>query len=90
MSVQTEIDRITQNVENTYTVLEALGCDMPTEKTSDNLAQTAGTSKAVLFKEQSLTDAQKTQARTNIGVSTETWTFTLEDGSTVSKVVYVG
>ena len=24
------------------------------------------------------------------GLTTETWTFTLEDGSTVSKVVYVG
>lgn len=26
----------------------------------------------------------------DIGMKTETWTFTLEDGSTVSKVVYVG
>lgn len=29
-------------------------------------------------------------ARTNLGINSETWTFTLEDGSTVSKVVYVG
>ena len=29
-------------------------------------------------------------ARTNLGLTTETWTFTLEDGSTVTKAVYVG
>ena len=29
-------------------------------------------------------------ALTNLGLSTETWTFTLEDGSTVTKAVYVG
>ena len=29
-------------------------------------------------------------ARTNLGIKSETWTFTLEDGSTVTKVVYVG
>ena len=29
-------------------------------------------------------------ARTNLGIKSETWTFTLEDGSTVSKVVYIG
>lgn len=29
-------------------------------------------------------------ARTNLGLSTENWTFTLEDGSTVTKAVYVG
>lgn len=28
-------------------------------------------------------------ARANLGLSTETWTFTLEDGSTVTKAVYV-
>lgn len=29
-------------------------------------------------------------ARTNLGIKSETWTFTLEDGSTVTKAVYVG
>ena len=42
---------------------------------------------------QALTDAEKAQARTNIGAvgsgNTETWTFTLEDGSTVTKTVVV-
>lgn len=29
-------------------------------------------------------------ARTNLGIKSETWTFTLEDGATVTKAVYVG
>lgn len=29
-------------------------------------------------------------ARTSLGLKTENWTFTLEDGSTVTKAVYVG
>lgn len=67
MSVQTQIDRINQNIANTYAVLGALGADMPAAQTSDNLAETAGTAKAVLYSEQSLNDAQKAQARANIG-----------------------
>lgn len=70
MSVQTQIDRINQNVANTYAVLQALGADLPAQQNSDNLAQTAGTTKAVLYSPQILTDAQKAQARTNIGVDT--------------------
>ncbi|MBQ2720445.1 MAG: hypothetical protein IJF23_02805, partial [Clostridia bacterium] len=69
MSIQTEIARISQNISNTYTVLSALGADMPTEQTSDNLALTAGTAKTVLYSEQTLTDQQKTQARENIGAA---------------------
>lgn len=69
MSVQGEIDRINQNVANTYAVLSALGADMPTEQNSDNLAPTAGTAKAVLYSAQTLTDEEKTQARTNIGAA---------------------
>ena len=69
MSIQTEIARISQNISNTYTVLSALGADMPTEQTSDNLALTAGTVKTVLYSEQTLTDQQKTQARENIGAA---------------------
>lgn len=66
MSVQSQIDRINQNVENTYAVLQALGADMPDEQNSDNLAETAGSAKAVLYSEQPLTDEQKAQARENI------------------------
>ena len=68
MSVQTQIDRIEQNVANTYAVLEALGADIPAEQNSDNLARTAGSAKAVLYSEQSLSEVQKVQARTNIGL----------------------
>lgn len=70
MSVQSQIDRINQNVANTYAVLEGLGADMPTKQNSDNLAATAGTAKAVLYSAQTLTEAQKAQARQNIGVDT--------------------
>lgn len=69
MSVQTQIDRIGQNVANTYAVLSALGADMPTEQNTDNLAETAGSAKAVLYSEQTLTEEQQTQARENIGAS---------------------
>ena len=78
MSVQTEINRITQNIENTYAALEALGCDIPEAKTSDNLAPTAGTAKVVKYTEQTLTDAQKAQARTNIDAASETKVSQLE------------
>lgn len=67
MSVQNEIDRITQNVVNTYAVLGALGAELPEEQNSDNLATTAGTTKALLYSEQSLTEEQQSQARENIG-----------------------
>lgn len=65
--IRNEIDRIAQNIDNTYTVLSALGADMPTERISDNLARTAGTAKAVLYSDQDLTEDQKEQARANIG-----------------------
>jgi hypothetical protein len=51
MSIQSQIDRIEQNVANTYSVLGALGADMPTEQNSDNLAKTTGSVKAVLYSE---------------------------------------
>lgn len=71
MSIQTEIKRISQNVANTYAVLEAMGCEMPSEQNSDNLAPTAGTSKVVRYDVQNLTDAQKAQARKNIGAESK-------------------
>lgn len=71
MSVKTEIDRLKQNVANAYAVLDAMGCDMPSEQNSDNLASTAGTSKVVRYDAQTLTDEQKAQARNNIGATTQ-------------------
>lgn len=69
MSVQTEIDRINNNVATTYSVLEGAGADMPQSRNTNNLAETAASIKAVLYgKAQILTEAQKSQARQNIGV----------------------
>lgn len=69
MSIQSEIDRIEQNVADTYSVLEEVGAPMPASADSDNLAGTAASISAVLYnKEQNLSDAQKQQARDNIGV----------------------
>lgn len=45
---------------------------------------------AVRYNQQVLTEEQKAQARENLGLKTESWTFTLEDGSSVTKAVYVG
>lgn len=66
-NARAELDRIEQNIANTYAVLDALGADMPSEQNSDNLAPTAGTAKAVLYSEQELTPEQQAQARKNIG-----------------------
>lgn len=68
MSVQSQIDRIEQNVANTYNVLDGLGADMPTARTTDNLPNTAASIKAVRYDEQTLTEEQKAQVRENIGV----------------------
>ncbi len=69
MGIQRQINRIQQNIENTYAVMEALGADLPEEQTSDNLSATAGTAKPVLYKEQTLTEDEKAQARANIGAA---------------------
>ena len=82
MSVQSEIDRIEQNVANTYAVLGALGADMPAEQNSDNLATTAGTAKAVLYSAQTLTEAQKAQARANIGINSALFT-------SIPKIIHI-
>lgn len=71
MSIRDEIDRITENVENTYTVLEGAGASMPQTLNTDNLPRTAASIKAVLYSNQSLTEAQKTQARKNIGAASD-------------------
>ena len=66
-TIEAIISKITQNIKNTYAVLYGLGADKPSSETSDNLTATAGTTKVVRYDEQTLTDAQKTQAAENIG-----------------------
>lgn len=68
MSIQSEIERISENIASTYGVLASEGATMPTARNSDNLPDTAASITAVLYgKAQTLTDAQKAQARANIG-----------------------
>ena len=70
MSIQSQIDRINENVSSTYAVLSEAGADVPTLLNTDNLAATASSIKAVLYnKEQTLTREQRIQARANIGIS---------------------
>jgi hypothetical protein len=70
MSVQSEIERIQKNVASTYSVLEQAGADIPQSRNTNNLSETAASIKAVLYgKAQSLTEAQKFQARQNIGIA---------------------
>lgn len=66
MSIQTEVNRIEQNIADTYVVLSTLGADMPEVQNSENLVNTAGSAKVVLYSEQNLTDIEKQQARSNI------------------------
>ena len=71
MSIQSEIDRIEQNVANTYSVLAEVGAPMPASMDSDNLAGTAANISAVLYnKAQSLTNNQQAQGRNNINAIT--------------------
>ena len=72
MSIQGEIDRINQNIADTYSVLSDAGAATPDAANSENLAATAAGIAAVLYnKAQGLTDTQKEQARTNIGALAE-------------------
>lgn len=67
MSIQTQIDRIEQNVSNTYSVLADMGATMPEEQNTNNLPSTAANITAVLYgKPQDLTEEQKAQARANL------------------------
>lgn len=69
---QSELDRINQNIANTYSVLNDAGAATPTAANSENLAATAAGIAAVLYnKAQGLTGTQKEQARTNIGALAE-------------------
>lgn len=68
MSVQMQIDRISANISQTYSVLSDAGANIPETANSDNLPDTARSIKAVLYdRTQNLTDEQKAQARENIG-----------------------
>lgn len=88
MSIQSEIERISENIANTYSVLSEAGASMPQSRTSDNLAETAANIKAVLYgKEQSLTEAQKAQARKNIGFEYIPEYVNTEAMSVLDKVV---
>ena len=79
MGVKSAIDRIAQSIANAYAVLKALGAEMPSEQNADNLASTAGTAKVVLYSSQTLTDAQKSQARGNIGAGTSNFSGSYND-----------
>lgn len=80
MSIQSEIDRIEQAVSDTYDVLEAEGAAMPGARTVANLAATAADIKAVQYgKAQSLSDAEKQQARANIGAGTSDFSGSYND-----------
>lgn len=72
MSIQGEIDRINQNIADTYSVLNDAGAATPAAANSENLAETAASISAVLYnKNQGLSDTQKAQARSNIGALAE-------------------
>lgn len=68
MSIQGEIDRINQNIADTYSVLSDMGAATPAEANSDNLAATAASIKVV----KSMT----------YDSGTNKWTITYTDGST--------
>ena len=86
MSVQSQIDRINENVASTYNVLEEAGAEMPQTRNSNNLPGTAASISAVLYgKEQTLTEAQKAQVRKNIGAQAELTGAELE--SIVQQVI---
>ena len=69
---QTELNRINQNIADTYSVLNDAGAATPTAANSENLASTAAGISAVLYnKSQILSDTQKAQARANIGALAE-------------------
>lgn len=64
---QAELDRISGNVADTYTVLQGYGAQMPAQASSDNLAATAASIKVV----KSIT----------YDTSSNSWTVVYTDGS---------
>ena len=66
-SVEAIIQKIAQSISNTYAILYAMGASKPSTENSDNLASTAGTVKVLRYNAQTLSDSEKSQARSNIG-----------------------
>lgn len=74
-TIETKINRISDNVAATYAAVEEMGGTVPEVANSDNLpeavrsipASGSNVDNAVLYTAQELTDEQKTQARMNIG-----------------------
>jgi len=89
MSIQSEIDRIENNIAATYAELEEQGADMPSLLNSDNLAAAAATAKTVKYIPQTLTSAQKTQARSNIGAAAHYYGVCGTAAATAAKTVTV-
>lgn len=78
MSIQSEINRITQNIASTYSVAESAGATMPTEQNSDNLAATVASA---------ISSASSSVFTTTATLPSSSWT-TQSDG-TYSKALTV-
>lgn len=89
MSIQSEIERIESNIADTYSELEEQGADMPSVLNSDNLAAAAATTKTVKYIAQTLTSAQKAQARSNIGAAAHYYGVCGTAAATAAKTVTV-
>lgn len=86
--IQSEIDRVNENVAATYAVLEEAGADMPEAQNTDNLAATAASIKAVQYgKAQKLTEEQQAQARDNIGAAERVPDYVITEAETVARLV---
>lgn len=89
MSIQSEIDRIENNIAATYAELEEQGATMPSARNSTNLAATAATTKTVKYIAQTLTAAEKEQARENINAAGHFYGVCSTAASTAAKEVTV-
>ena len=89
MSIQSEIDRIENNIAATYAELEEQGATMPSARNSTNLAATAATTKTVKYIAQTLTAAEKEQARENINAAGRFYGVCSTAADTVAKTVTV-
>lgn len=74
MSVQTEINRIKQNINNALDSVASYGVQIKATDTSNELATRIAQIADVLngfikYTQQTLTETQKAQARTNIGAA---------------------
>lgn len=74
MSVQSQINRIKQNINNALTVISTYGVQIQDTDTSNELASRIAEIADVLqgfvkYTQQTLTDEQQTQARANIGAA---------------------